>query len=470
VKDSPALDRDVKDTRPRRLTLPGGLRTKISSWNALILALALTLASAVIFEAFKVYQHRETEQELIEEIVDFRSYLAARPAGQTPQAATYAYLANWPSEDREALVVRFRGEAPRAGGQIGIEDAVVQALARPGPRFDTVITSKGEAQVLVTPVTVAGDEIGTIASVYFLTEERAAVVRTLGVVASVAVLAFLLAAGVAWPFAGRLLHPLVDMARTASTIAEVGDLTRRIAPSVGRDEVGQLTLAFNRMLDRLEAAFRRERRFIREASHELRTPITICRGHLEVLGESPSSEELRETIALVVEELGRMSRVVEDMTTLARAEAPDFLRPQPVTLDRFLDEVAVKAETLMTGRLSVERVPTGATLMADPQRLTQALINLLQNAAVHTPPHTPVTLRLVPERQAWRFEVADEGGGLSPALEDTVFQPFRRGNTGAPGSGLGLAIVKGIAEAHGGSAGLDNRPGHGATFWIRVPR
>jgi signal transduction histidine kinase len=260
-----------------------------------------------------------------------------------------------------------------------------------------------------------------------------------------------------------------EMVLTADAISEEGDLARRVA-GMDDDEVGRLAGTLNRMLDRLEAAFRRERRFISEASHELRTPITICRGHLEVLGKYPAAEELEESVTLVVDELQRMGRIVDDLTTLARADTERFLRPETIALDQFLVEVAAKAVPLLDGRLRIIPAPEGAVLDGDPQRLTQALFNLLQNAAVHCRNGCPVVLRVVEEGDSWRFEVEDEGGGVALEPADHVFQPFSRGRTPASGSGLGLPIVRTIAEAHGGSAGVVNRPGEGATFWIRVPR
>jgi signal transduction histidine kinase len=260
-----------------------------------------------------------------------------------------------------------------------------------------------------------------------------------------------------------------EMVLTADSISQEGDLARRVAEA-GDDDVGRLAATLNKMLDRLEAAFRLERRFISEASHELRTPITICRGHLEVLGKDPDPDELEESIALVVDELHRMGRIVDDLTTLARADTDRFLRPEPIALDHFLVEVAAKAVPLLDGRLRISPVPAGAVLDADPQRLTQALINLLQNAAVHCPNGSPVVLRVVEEAGSWRFEVEDQGGGIALDPPESAFQPFSRGKTYATGSGLGLPIVRRIAEAHGGSAGVANRPGEGATFWIRVPR
>jgi signal transduction histidine kinase len=260
-----------------------------------------------------------------------------------------------------------------------------------------------------------------------------------------------------------------EMARTADAISEQGDLGRRVA-GAGEDDVGRLAATLNRMLERLEAAFRRERLLISEASHELRTPITICRGHLEVLGTTPTRQELEDSVALVVDELDRMGRIVQDITTIARADADGFLRRETIVLDRFLADVTAKAGLLLNGRLHTVPPAPGATLDGDPQRMTQALINLLQNAAIHGRNGGPVTLRVLEETGSWRFEVEDHGGGIALEPASRVFQPFSRGRTRAPGSGLGLAIVQTIAEAHHGSVGVVNRPGEGATFWIRVPR
>jgi signal transduction histidine kinase len=264
----------------------------------------------------------------------------------------------------------------------------------------------------------------------------------------------------------ELMH---ELARTADAIYEQRDLARRVAGPTD-DEVGQLGATLNRMLDRLEGAFRRERRFISEASHELRTPITICRGHLEVLGPKPGYDELEECVAVVVDELDRMARIVDDMSTLVRADTDWFLRREPFPLDEFLADVAVKAEPLLNGCLRVVPTAEEALLEGDAQRLTQALINLLQNAAVHGRNGGPVVLRVLEEADGWRFEVADEGGGITLDPPERVFQPFSRGGANTGGSGLGLAIVRTIAEAHGGAAGVENRSGEGATFWIRVPK
>ncbi len=260
-----------------------------------------------------------------------------------------------------------------------------------------------------------------------------------------------------------------EMARDADHISRTGVATARLSLPPGQDDALALASTLNVMLDRLDAAFQRERRFIRETSHELRTPITICRGHLELLDPSPDATELRETVDLVVDELDRMARIVEDMNTLARMEDPASLRRESIDVDAFVAEVAAKASTLVDGRLQVTSGPAAEHLTADPQRLTQALINLLRNAAQHTPFDAKIELRAVAVRDRWRFEVVDHGVGVPPADEESVFLPFCTGSSRSPGNGLGLAIVSGIARAHGGVAGLDNRPGSGATFWLEVP-
>ena len=272
-----------------------------------------------------------------------------------------------------------------------------------------------------------------------------------------------------WLRSDRVRERMGEIAASARAISQQGDLATRLPEGGEVDEVAALAATLNGMLGRLEASYERERQLIDEISHELRTPITIVRGHLEVLQLGRTDPELAETVEVVVDELARMARLIEDMTTLAKAGDPGFLRLGSVPIERFLAEVAGKAAPLVGDRLHVAAPAAGAAVMADAQRLTQALVNLVANAGLHGKGDGPIELRAVAERGAWRFEVADHGGGLPVGEEERVFRPFQRLNGATPGQGLGLAIVRGIAEAHGGVAGVDNEPGVGATFWVRVP-
>jgi signal transduction histidine kinase len=232
---------------------------------------------------------------------------------------------------------------------------------------------------------------------------------------------------------------------------------------------------------RIEAALHQERElrdrqrkldamkstFLHAASHELRSPITVCRGHLDVLDPRAGPEEVAETLSLVVDELARMGRLVEDITTLTRLEDADALHLETFAAEELLREIAAKAEPLLDGRLSVEPVDEGG-IRADRHRLHQALLGLISNAADHAGAGARVTLRSAREPEAWRFDVADDGIGLAGVDRATLFQPFIHGPR-SEGTGLGLALVQRIARAHGGEAGVEE-PAAGATFWIRIPR
>jgi two-component system OmpR family sensor kinase len=171
-----------------------------------------------------------------------------------------------------------------------------------------------------------------------------------------------------------------------------------------------------------------------------------------------------------VDELDLMGRLVEDLTTLVRVGDHMLLKVETLPVQGFVNSITNIAAPLLGSRLRVESPAGEQTVDADPQRLTQALLNLLRNAAEHARGEAPVWLRVHAEARSWRFEVADEGGGLRPGEEHLVFESFRTGSSPASGTGLGLSIVRGIARAHGGEAGVINRPGRGATFWIRLPR
>jgi len=220
---------------------------------------------------------------------------------------------------------------------------------------------------------------------------------------------------------------------------------------------------------RLHELDRMKSTFMSTVSHELRTPITIVRGHLEILRDDPTPEAVVDTTDLVLDELDAMTRLIEDLSVLARGEDPSSLRPAALDASDVVVDVAHKMRPILDGRLHVDAVPEGAVVIADPLRLRQALLNLLHNAGVHTTPGSPVTLRVVSERKVWRFEVDDEGGGLLPGEEDHAFSNFWHGGRSS-GSGIGLGVVRTIARAHGGTAGVQNRPGEGATFWLTIPR
>jgi signal transduction histidine kinase len=201
----------------------------------------------------------------------------------------------------------------------------------------------------------------------------------------------------------------------------------------------------------------------------LRDPLTICSGHLELMPDDP--EERKRTVALVIDELERMGRIVDDLQVLADADQPDFLQPETVDLALFTHELSAKAGALAERRWKLDSSASGI-IVADRHRLTEAVMNLAHNAVQHTDQDDTVAIGSAETDGELRLWVRDTGVGIQPADRERIFDRFTRGK-GAHrryrGSGLGLAIVKAIAEAHGGRVELTSEPGVGSTFTMIIP-
>ena len=221
------------------------------------------------------------------------------------------------------------------------------------------------------------------------------------------------------------------------------------------------------MLDRLERAFESQRRFVDDAGHELRTPLTIARGHLELLEDDP--DERRQTVELVLDELDRMRRIVDDLLLLAKHEQPDFLNLETVEVGALTDELHAKI-TALAPRDRVVATRGRGVIVADRQRVTQAVVQLAQNAAGVTQEGERIELGSTVADGRARIWIRDHGPGIPYGDQERIFGRFRRGGEGrSEGAGLGLAIVKAIAEAHHGRVEVASRPGEGSTFTLIVP-
>jgi len=260
-----------------------------------------------------------------------------------------------------------------------------------------------------------------------------------------------------------------DMARTAERIARDGDPAARL-PMAGREgRLAQLTASLNRMLEQLDRAFGRDRHLMKEASAELHDPVRAIRRELSLLGREDDEDETAVRRERLHRHLDVVDQVLSEMEAVASAGRPGAVRPAPVALQPFLDRIGDRARVLLDDRLTVATLPGDAVARLDATWVERALLHMLDNAAIHGRCSSPVTLTAASVPGGWRFEVADQGGGVPAGHEEAVFEPFYRA-AGVPGRpGLGLALVRSVAEAHGGSTGILNRPGVGATFWLRVP-
>ena len=270
-----------------------------------------------------------------------------------------------------------------------------------------------------------------------------------------------------WLLVGRLLQPVRTITRTAQLIG--GRNLRQRIPVSGDDEFAELATTINQMLARVEDAFRSQRAFLDDAGHELRTPLTVLQALLEELRAEVSTDPERSFVPLLQGEVRRMRRAVDDMLLLARADRPDFLRLVPVDIRELLEDTR-RLSAGWTGCTWQLIPPPNIIVVADRDRLTQALMQLAENAVRHTPPGTTITYSAEQDGDSVLLHVSDTGPGVPAELRTRIFERFFRGDPSRPdSSGLGLSIVAAIAAAHGGAAQVTTTPGGGATFTLRIP-
>ena len=291
----------------------------------------------------------------------------------------------------------------------------------------------------------------------------------------------LLAAGAAsWWLAGRALRPLDAMATTAEDIGRTQDLSRRLPETEPADEVGRLQHSFNQMLRQLEDAYHRlqsalvaQRRFVADASHELRTPLTTIRGNVGLLlkRDDIASDDRVAALNDIAGESERMSRMVQDLLTLARADAGYHLEKGPIDLLPIMQEVSRQAQTLQPSRRIelLDGVP--APVEGNADAIKQLLWILIDNAFKHTDDGGRIQLRLDNGQRAARLVVLDDGPGIPKEDLERVFERFYQSDAArsGEGTGLGLAIARWIAREHGGQVSAANNPQGGAAFTVELP-
>lgn len=461
-------------------------RTRILASYVILLALSAVLSTLAIRQILLIRLDDRIQDAGQQEVAELERLLVAGqdPATDRPFADPArlfeVYLdRNVPSSE-EALLTFVNGRLLlRAMERFPLLELPREVMAdyaalssdlpgRGGERVSgTFETEVGKAHYRVRRV-ILGGKTGAFVVVNLPAKELDEIrdLQTYGV--GVTLIVLLMASAAAWLIAGRALAPVRELTQTARSISQ-SDLTRRIEAH-GAGDAAEMARSFNAMLDRLERVFRGQREFVQDASHELRDPLTICRGHLELLGDDP--EEQRHTISLVIDELDRMSRMVDDLQLLAEAEQPDFVQREPLDLALLAHELVAKASALGSRQWALDHA-AGGTVLADRHRLTEAVMNLAHNAVQHTRPDDTIAVGTALTHDEALVWVRDTGTGVPLSEQERIFDRFTRGREASRryrGGGLGLANVKAIAEAHGGRVELESRLNEGSTFTIIIPR
>jgi two-component system OmpR family sensor kinase len=469
--------------------VPRGIRLRLVIAISAVSMAAVAGSFYALHETTAANLRGRIDRELSEQYAEFQQRLPAgsvrapaqlRAAGERfvagqryhPEARIYVIspqglppVTNQPRivDEELAEVQGGEGEADESGGA-GIVSA-------PGGLTTVATDETGKLRVLTEPVTADGTPIGTfrVADPLTSVDQALASLRNRFIVVGLG--ALLLSVAIAIWIANLISRPLRRMAGVASAV-DSGDLSHRI-DYTGEDEVGVLADAFNHMLDRLERGFRREREFVSDASHELRSPLTVLRGRIEQLAERAADRAgLAHEAEELMREVRRMERLTDDMLTLAKAERGSLLRRRPVPIDDFVKDLRRDLPLLGPRRYEVESSAHGE-LEADPDRLAQVLRNLVTNAVRHTSEDGRIEVSVSPDDGAVVFAVTDDGTGIEPDQLERIFDRFHRTDEGRGraegGSGLGLAIARAIVEAHGGTISARSRPGEGATIRFVIP-
>ncbi|MER5672211.1 sensor histidine kinase [Pseudonocardia alni] len=469
---------------PRRAGRATAARTRIVGWVLLLVLASLGVVTLLTWMLLIDETDRRIDGALNSEIAEFARVTetgvnptTGQPYSSVDEILRSVIAANVARPNEKFLGYldgRFRWESRRTSPRVLLrEDPAFAALVADvrRPTRGSYLSSAGEVRWSALPVGLAGDpQRGVIVIGYFTEREHDFAHEAARLMGLVGFGTALLSAVGAWLVAGRILRPLRDVAATARTITG-RDLSRRVPQRArARDEIAELATTLNAMLDRVQSGMVSQRRFVDDAGHELRTPITIVRGHLGVL-DPHDPDDVAETVALVDDELERMNRLVSEMLALTRAEQPSLLRTETVDVGVLTRELFEKLTGLADRDWRLESVAAVRCRM-DPQRITQAVVALADNATRFTGDGDRIALGSESVDGRVRIWVADSGPGVAPEDRHRVFRRFARGDDAprSDGAGLGLSIVEAIATTHGGRVLLESTPGHGATFTLDLPR
>ena len=448
------------------------VRARLTLWYTAILALVLVTFSAISYALMARAIRSATDESLSGTAHEFAAAFAAEPANA---AAAHDVRLDFRYSDRDILVFAPNGEvvvSSYARMTTGDRQRLVDGVRRGRAGFVTIPGGRDDAGIraVSVPISVVGKPYRVVVAQHLEPQanrlEQAAHAVILGIP-----LALLVAAAGGYLMARKSLAPVTAMSQKARHIG-AETLDERIEVENERDELGFLAMTLNDLLERLQRAFESQRRFMADASHELRTPIAIIQGEADVtLSRADRSPgEYRESIGIMRESALKLTRVVQNIFLLARSDAGSV----PITRSRFyLDELladCVRSMRTVAAARAIDltcHTPADLIIVADEELIHRLLLNLIDNALKFTPSGGRVDVHAERDGDSYLVRVSDSGAGIPPDDQGHVFERFFRRRSG--GAGLGLPIARWIAEAHGGELRLERSDQSGSTFAVRLP-
>jgi len=449
------------------------------------MAMALTLAAAIALLVIVAYVAtgrnltNSLDQMLLKEGEAYSAAMEGAPSGTALIDSTRAYLSARTGGESGGvtpiLLVRFFNGRVISNSALRLEDAAGNpTTATVSPTYRVVALNRDRYRVFVTPILSNGERVGVFEVALSEGTIRSTASSVAVTLTAAGLIALALALPVAYMATHRALSPLRRMAADAESISH-SHPGGRIVYNGPNDELGSLAASLNQMLDRLEHSFADQRRFVADASHELRTPVAVIRGNVELLRSGRMSDaDTEESLEMIQHEAVRMGRLLDELLALARLEDSGRSQFQPLEVRTLLQEVAARGRALGDRAIALEG-DCDLWITGDPDLLDQALVNVVKNAVTHTQPGGRISLGCMGVDSLVRITITDDGPGIPEADVDRVFDRFYRAHGTqrdnlSGGAGLGLAITQRLIQLHGGTIWAENVEPHGACFALDLPR
>ena len=476
------------------------VRVRLTFWYTTVLALVLILVAAVTYFIYSRNSRQRTDSDLVELsdafVTTLQAELKDQQGPESLKTAGIEAIFEHRFRDHVYIVLDSSGKpvvsswdlpaaAPldRFTPEQALEEIAsprrVQQSSRPGSMFISLRGGRDGYRGFSRKISL-DEQLCTVIALQSLHAREEMLEDIRATFAWTIPLALLLASAGGYFLARKSLAPVVAMSRQAGRIG-AANLHARLAVQNEKDELGHLAQSFNSLLDRLSESFERQRRFMADASHELRTPVAILRGEAEVAlsQQARSLEEYRESLGVLHHEAERLTHIVEDLFTLTRADAGQYpLQPRDFYLEELVGECVHSARTLALAKkisLNFEEA-SESPIRADESLLRRMILNLLDNAIKYTPEGGRVTVTCRRTADEYVLSITDTGGGIPADLQPRIFERFfradkarSRSENDGGGAGLGLSISRWIAEAHHGRLELTRSNSSGSTFTAYLP-